>query len=154
VITLRRETGPIPDPPQPPLTIREVSISELDAIAGLDAGAFEPIWHHNRAALESASRQAATFTVIENGREMLGYQLSTWHMDSGHLARLAIRPDRQGQGLGAALVGGMLRFFAERDIAMITVNTQADNTTSQRLYRRLGFEASGHSVPFWSIDLA
>jgi GNAT superfamily N-acetyltransferase len=153
VVTLRRDSGPIPDAAEPPLRIREVSVTEMDSIAALDAMAFAPIWHHDRAALESASRQAATFTVLENGHDMLGYQLSTWHMDSGHLARLAVRPDRQGQGLGAALVGGMLRFFAERNVHTITVNTQADNTASRRLYGRLGFELSGHSVAFWSINL-
>jgi [ribosomal protein S18]-alanine N-acetyltransferase len=154
VITLKRSRGLTPEPPAPPLRIREVGESDLDAVADLDARAFAPTWHHNRLALQTASRQAATFTVLESNHELLGYQLSTWHLSSGHLARLAIRPDRQGQGLGALLVAEMLRFFAARSITTITVNTQADNLSSQRLYRRLGFEPTDHSVAYWSIDLA
>jgi len=153
VITLRRDAGPVPDPPQPPLHIREVRAADLEAVADLDGMAFESIWHHNRATLESASRQAATFTVLEDEQKLLGYQLSTWHIDTGHLARLAIRPDVKGQGLGGLLVGEMIRFFKERNIQHITVNTQEDNTASQRLYKRLGFEPVGHSVDFWSINL-
>ena len=92
--------------------------------------------------------------MLEDGQQILGYQLSTWHIDTGHLARLAIRPERQGQGLGALLVGQMIRFFIERNIHHITVNTQENNTTSQRLYLRLGFKPVGHSVAYWSTDLS
>lgn len=153
VITLRRESGPLPEPPAAPFAIRDVSLADLPDVANLDAMAFAPIWHHNRETLAAASRQAATFTRLDEGPAIAGYQLSTWHMDTGHLARLAIRPDLHGRGLGAALVGGMLRFFQERGVRIITVNTQADNMSSQRLYHKLGFQASGHSVSYWSIDL-
>jgi len=154
VVTLRRDAGPMPEPPQPPLAIREVMAADFDAVADVDGMAFESIWHHNRAALEGASRQAATFTLLEDGQNILGYQLSTWHIDTGHLARLAIRPDRQGKGLGALLVGEMIRFFDARNVHHITVNTQEDNIASQRLYHRLGFRPAGHSVAYWSIDLS
>lgn len=153
VVTLRRDLGPLPDRPEPPLVIREVRAADMDAVADVDGMAFEAIWHHNRATLEAASRQAATFTVLEDGGQILGYQLSTWHIDTGHLARLAIRPDRQGQGLGALLVGEMIRFFLERNVHHITVNTQENNLSSQRLYQRLGFKLVGHSVAYWSIEL-
>ena len=153
VVTLRRDTGPLPDPPQPPLVIREVTAADFDAVADVDGMAFQSIWHHNRATLEAASRQAATFTLLEDGQDVLGYQLSTWHIDTGHLARLAIRPDRQGQGLGALLVGEMIRFFMTRNVQHITVNTQENNLASQRLYNRLGFQPAGHNVAYWSVDL-
>ena len=47
----------------------------------------------------------------------------------------------------------MLRFFQQRGISLITVNTQADNLRSQRLYHRLGFEVLGPSAPVWTLDL-
>jgi ribosomal-protein-alanine N-acetyltransferase len=154
VVTLRRDFGPVPDRPRPPLTIRDVRAADLDAVADVDGMAFESIWHHDKTTLEGASRQAATFTVLEDDRRILGYQLSTWHIDTGHLARLAIRPEMQGQGLGGLLVGEMIRFFMERNIYHITVNTQENNLASQRLYQRLGFKLVGHSVAYWSTDLS
>lgn len=154
VITLRRMSSQTPPLPQTSLRIRNAVQDDLDNIAALDAMAFELCWHHNRIALETAWKQAATFTVAESCGELLGYQLSTWHIDTGHLARLAVRPDHQGKGLGILLVSQMLRFFADRGVSVITVNTQADNIASQRLYRRLGFEPVNHSVAFWSLALA
>jgi len=78
-------------------------------VVRLDALAFEPIWHHNRAAMESAARQAATFTVLEETRKcwVTSSARGTWTADtwrgspSGQTARA---------GLGAALVAGCCAF--------------------------------------------
>jgi ribosomal-protein-alanine N-acetyltransferase len=126
---------------------------DVEAVATLDANAFEPIWQLSRNALVDAQRQAATFTVAEIDNQIVGYQLSTWHLESGHLARLAISPDLRGQRIGQQLVIQMLHFFAERQVHSITVNTQADNTSSQKLYQRLGFQPTHHVVPVWETLL-
>jgi ribosomal-protein-alanine N-acetyltransferase len=155
VITLVRRRGPIPLPPVPPVTIREMGrdTGELDTVARLDAAAFDPIWRYDRDTLATAQAHAATFSCLERDGEMLGYQLSTAHGESGHLARLAVLPEAQGQGYGSALVGGMLRHFERRGITVITVNTQEDNLRSQRLYDRLGFIPTGHRAPVWTLNL-
>lgn len=154
VITLRRWGGPLPAEPAPPYTIREVrSEADLEAAAAVDAQAFEPLWRYNRATLQVAMTQAATFTLLERDGRALGYQLSTLHGEAGHLARLAVLPSEQGKGFGGLLVGSMLRFMQERGVTTVTVNTQSDNFRSQRLYQRLGFERTGDGVPVWTLNL-
>jgi GNAT superfamily N-acetyltransferase len=153
VVTLERSGGSLPPPVAPPLCIRNVTHDDLETIEQVDATAFHPLWHHNRAALRAAQQQSATFTVIEHKGDILGYQLSTWYIDTGHLARLAVKPDAQGRGLGKALVGEMLRFFEKQGTTRVTVNTQEDNLVSQNLYTHLGFDFTGHSVPVWTLEL-
>ncbi|HLV44537.1 MAG TPA: GNAT family N-acetyltransferase, partial [Aggregatilineales bacterium] len=154
VVTMQRRSGPIPAAPEPPLVLREVrSAGELAEIAWLDAQAFGPLWQYDRDTLAAARREAATFTRLERDGQLLGYELSTRHVGSAHLARLAVLPGEQGQGLGGLLVGHMLRFFEARGIHLITVNTQEDNIRSQRLYKRLGFEFTGHRAPVWEAEL-
>jgi len=153
VVTLERSSGTIPPRVASPLRIRDVVPADLAMIEHVDAAAFHPLWHHNRAALEAAHPQSATFTVIELQGSILGYQLSTWYIDTGHLARLAVKPEAQGKGLGKVLVGEMLRFFEERGITRITVNTQEDNLVSQKLYTSLGFHFTGHRVPVWTLSI-
>jgi ribosomal-protein-alanine N-acetyltransferase len=135
------------------LTIREASFADIDCITDIDTAAFEPFWQYNHHIFEIALRQAATFTVIESEKRILGYQLSTWHIESAHLGRLAIIPEWQGHGLGRMLVEEMLRFFEARGIYRVTVNTQANNYPSQRLYKSLGFKTTGHSVPLWTVEM-
>lgn len=155
VITLRRLWGAIPDPPPAPYVVREVRLaSDFEAVMRIDAAAFDVPWRYDRATLEYARQQAATFTVLARGGDILGYQLSTQHGDAGHLARLALLPEAQGHGLGGMLAGEMLRFFWKRGVDDISVNTQEDNLRSQRLYERLDFRRTGHRVPLWELALA
>lgn len=154
VISMARRKGPLPDPPTPPLTTREVQGPvELDEIVRLDHAAFGPLWQYSRDTLAAAQRQSATFTRLERDGALIGYQLSTEHVGSAHLARLAVLPEEQGHGYGAMLIGEMARFFARRDIDLITVNTQEDNIRSQRLYVRLGFRMIGQRAPVWTLAL-
>jgi GNAT superfamily N-acetyltransferase len=154
VISFRRPGGPIPPPPPSgSLQVYEIALTDLDIIAGIDAAAFKPLWQYNQETLELAFMQAATATALAEGERVLGYQLSTQHAGSGHLARLAVVPEAQGQGLGGILIREMLRFFESRGIHAITVNTQADNAPSQCLYRRWGFEPINHSAPVWTLML-
>lgn len=154
VVSMARRRGPVPDPVAPPLAIREVQgPDELDAIARVDHAAFGPLWQYSRDTLAAAQRQSATFTRLERGGELIGYQLSTAHVGSAHLARLAVLPAEQGHGYGGLLVGEMVRFFARQHIELITVNTQEDNIRSQRLYARLGFRMIGQRAPVWTLPL-
>jgi ribosomal-protein-alanine N-acetyltransferase len=153
VVTLQRNFGPVPSPPTPPLQIRPVTRTDLDDVVQVDAASFRPLWQNSHDALLAAQSQASTFTLIELEGEVLGYQLSTWYLDAGHLARLAVKPEARGQGLGKLLVGDTLRFFEERNINKITVNTQADNLISQQLYVDLGFIHTGHRVPMWALNM-
>lgn len=154
VVTLRRVSGYLPPPPEPPYALREVAAeADLSRVVAIDRQAFDPLWQYSLDTLRVAQQEAVTFSLLERDGQPLGYQLSTQHMGTGHLARLAVLPSEQGKGLGAMLIGGMLRFMQQRGIHTVTVNTQSDNTRSQRLYRQLGFETIGDGVPVWTLDL-
>lgn len=153
VVTMRRIQGPQPTQPEPPLRTRPASVADMPAIAQLDASAFGKLWHYNLTMLRFAQLHAASFTVLEDAGRILGYQLSTAHAKSGHLARLAVTPDVQGQGLGALLLGDMMRHFEEQGMTTLTVNTQEDNIRSQRLYKRFGFDYIGFKVPVWTVSI-
>ncbi len=153
VVSLRRSGSDLPESPHLPPGIREITLAELGVAAQVDEQAFTPLWQYSRETLECAFRQAATTTLLEHGKQVLGYQLSTVYAGTGHLARLAIIPEAQGQGYGGLLVREMLCFMAERQVKTVTVNTQADNTKSLRLYTRLGFERTGYSMPVWTLAI-
>jgi ribosomal protein S18 acetylase RimI-like enzyme len=154
VITFR-SADPIPltSPPNENVRIRDSKRADLPGICQVDWAAFDPIWRYDRNALLAASEQSSTCTVLEYKGKIAGYQMSTRYTDSGHLARLAISPSLQGQGLGALLLDQVIYHFRRRRISVVTVNTQQDNLYSQRLYGRYGFEFTGHTVPVWTLNL-
>jgi len=152
IVMLERDQ---PDPAEAPLpegvTVRAMLPSDLPAVAAVDAAAFEPIWQNSLPALNRAFPQAALATVAEAAGEVIGYQISTRNPFGAHLARLAVRPDRQRRGLGAALVVDLTRALANHGLSRLTVNTQSDNRTSLALYRRLGFRETGERYPVYEI---
>lgn len=153
VITLRRDNGSLPPRPNGNYRIYPAAQPELGLITYIDGLAFETLWHYDQETLEIAYSQASSVSIIEVDGWAAGYQLSTYHAQAGHLARLAVLPDAQGRGLGGHLMADLLHSFARRGITTVTVNTQADNIRSQNLYRRMGFKPIQHSVPVWALGL-
>jgi ribosomal protein S18 acetylase RimI-like enzyme len=79
--------------------------------------------------------------------------LTTTSAWGGHLARLAVDPEWQGQGVGHALVNHLLREITRQGIHRLTVNTQRTNWKSINLYRRLNFLETGDQYPVFAIQL-
>jgi GNAT superfamily N-acetyltransferase len=153
IITLRRVSADMPPPFREDVRIRNAYWNDLSTVVQVDHAAFAPLWRMGRGSLRQAARVSALFTVAELGGSIVGYQLSTQHADGGHLARLAVLPDVQGQGVGGALVGHLLRNFIRRGVVNVSVNTQQTNEQSQRLYFRFGFQRTMQDLPFWRITL-
>ncbi|HUV28496.1 MAG TPA: GNAT family N-acetyltransferase, partial [Anaerolineales bacterium] len=114
-----------------------------------DKLAFGSIWHNSRISLEYAFRQAAIATITEIDGEIVGYQISTAMQMGGHLARLAIHPQIQRQGIGYAILRDLLIQFKQRGAMRITVNTQEDNLGSIALYENSGFSRTGETYPVY-----
>jgi ribosomal protein S18 acetylase RimI-like enzyme len=142
-------------PGQPSLEaqIRLMSAEDLPRVAQVDAEAFIDVWQNSLACLEVAYRQAAIASVAEVDRQMVGYQISTATTMGGHLARLAVRPQYQGRGIGYILLQDLLSRFERKGITNVTVNTQQDNPTSLALYKKAGFKETGEVYPVYQYQL-
>lgn len=142
------EYGPFAAPPG--LDVRPVLVEELPALAAIEVAAFEPRWRHSAESLYLAWRQSASFDVALLEGELAGFQFSTSYNGNAHLVRMTVRPDRQGMGIGAALLAHALDGYRARRLRSVTLNTQADNVASQRLYGRFGFQPTGSRYPVWA----
>jgi ribosomal-protein-alanine N-acetyltransferase len=133
--------------------VRPMNFDDIGGVHEVDSAAFAPVWQNSRPSLELAYRQAAVATVAEYQGRMVGYQISTATPVGGHLARLAVVPDCQGQGIGAALVSDLLLQFRRRGASKVTVNTQKDNPSSLSLYQKIGFYLTGEEYPVYLRNL-
>jgi len=150
---VQEETAVPPITPNPHLQIRPVQADDLDALACLEAAAYEPLWQHSAHALQLAQPQSFSFDVALLSNEIAGFQLSS-RTDAGvHLARLTVNPVYQGYGVGSALLLQALSGYHQRGLHTISLNTQIDNRSSQALYKKFGFRASGVRLPVWLKEL-
>lgn len=133
--------------------LRPMTAADLPAVAELDAQAFGPFWHNSLETLRRAFSVAAVATLIESEGGVVAYQLSTGNPLGAHLARLAVRNEAQGRGLGEALVADLIQKMRGRNAERITVNTQNDNYASLALYRKMGFLRTGEEFPVYRYEV-
>jgi ribosomal protein S18 acetylase RimI-like enzyme len=135
------------------ITIRTMLPGDLPTVARIDADAFQPLWQNSLFGLQQAYPQAAIASVAEKDGEVIGYQISTRNSLGIHLARLAVRPDKAGQGVGRALVMDLCKKVESQGISRLTVNTQSDNSTSLALYKKTGFRLTGETFPVYQFQV-
>lgn len=134
-------------------SIRPMSELDLDDVSRVDTKAFATLWHNSLESLKLAFQQATVATVAETDGEIVGYQMSTPSPIGAHLARLAVLPEAQGQGIGYALVADLLSNMRGLGGKSVSVNTQQDNLSSLALYEKAGFNHTGETFPVYKMDL-
>lgn len=134
----------------PDLQMRPLIVEDIPALVEMEAAAFEPRWRHSAADLNFAWRNSLSFDVALLDGKPVAYQVSTGGDGNAHLARMTVHPERQGLGIGAALLATAIDKYRLQNIRTVSLNTQSDNQASHRLYERFGFRQTGHSYPVWS----
>jgi ribosomal-protein-alanine N-acetyltransferase len=132
-----------PEDHPPQIRIRKMDQKDIEAVVTVDRAAFNKLWQNSQSGLQAGLMESAVATVAENSSGIVGYQISTATSTGGHLARLAVLPQFQGQGIGYAIVHDMLAQFARRGAHNVSVNTQIGNLASLALYHKIGFQRTG-----------
>jgi ribosomal-protein-alanine N-acetyltransferase len=149
VVTLGRVGDELPILQPHPFVIQNAYLDVLPELVAIDHTAFDAPWQMSRDEIRHAQRQAASCTVAVFEERIIGYQVSTRHQNTAHLARLAVHPEFQGRGVGAVLLHDLIRGLLRRNVRSITVNTQRSNTHSHQLYARFNFRPNGYDLPVW-----
>ena len=136
----------------PGLEIRSVRATDLIPLENIEAEAFEPLWRHSASSLMLARRHAFCFDVAEIDGQIVGFQFSTLARSGAHLSRMTVAPMFQGRGVGSALLVHAFDHYRRRGMDTVSLNTQADNQISKKLYQRFGFRPNGQRFPVWAID--
>jgi ribosomal-protein-alanine N-acetyltransferase len=134
--------------------LRPLRQADLPAVVGVDERAFAPLWRNSLESLSAAMSQAIVATGVEVDGRLVAYQMTTASPFGAHLARLAVDPDHQRQGMATDLVVDLIQHLGRRGFDSVTLNTQADNLRSQDLYRGLGFRETGQRYPVFETALS
>ncbi len=135
------------------ISIRPAEREHLPQLRRIDRLAFPPPWQLARHEMWRALRLCSESSIALVGGRIAAFQLCSREGAAAHLARLAVEPAAQRQGIGSALLAQLLSRLRARQVHTITVNTQASNISSQRLYQRLGFARAGYDLEMWRKTL-
>jgi ribosomal protein S18 acetylase RimI-like enzyme len=147
IISYARWDGPIPDAGSAQVCLRPAAPEDAETAAGIDIQAFEPMWRYPPALHAAMIARLPYYRIAEWEGLPVGYVSGDIVLGQGQIIRLAVRPAWQGRGIGRRLLADALEFFAQQGVRPVTLNTQADNLRSRRLYEAFGFERVNVEVP-------
>lgn len=122
------------------LRVRMMSAADVPALLGIERELFGPeAWSEAVFRSELAQGDSRTYVVAEEDGQPLGYGGLVAYPDDAWVQTVAVRRDRWGQGVGAAILEELLADAARRGRERVGLEVRADNSRAQQLYRRYGF---------------
>lgn len=124
------------------MILREMLVGDLDQVMKIEESLFAVPWTRE-GYFTFLTRENSMFLVVEEKGEILGYCGLLMVLDEGDVTNVAVRGDRQREGIGNFLMESLIRLSREQGIRMIHLEVRAGNETAIRLYERLGFVRDG-----------
>ncbi|MBQ0001849.1 MAG: ribosomal protein S18-alanine N-acetyltransferase [Clostridiales bacterium] len=124
------------------MILREMLVDDLDGVMEIEHDLFHMPWT-KEGYFTYLTRKDAMFFVVEEKGKILGYMGLITVLDEADVTNVAVRRDRQREGIGQFLVSSMIRLAEDMGINMIHLEVRVGNETAIRLYERLGFKRDG-----------
>lgn len=83
------------------------------------------------------------WAMLDPSGTLLGYAFMSMAVGEGHVLNLCIDPDRQGEGLGRALMRYLLEQASAERLTIVLLEVRKSNHIALRLYQSLGFARVG-----------
>ena len=131
------------------MTFREMTVEDLEQGVEIENRLFSDPWT-KEGFFTFLTRDDAMFLVVEEKEKILGYCGLLMVLDEGDITNVAVRRDRQKEGIGAFLMQSLIRLAAERGVTTIHLEERVGNETTIRLYERMGLTGDGIRKAYYS----
>jgi ribosomal-protein-alanine N-acetyltransferase len=83
------------------------------------------------------------YVVAETDSTIVGYACLNAVGGKGDVQTIAVRPDRQGQGIAGSILADLIATATACGCSEVSLYVRADNARARRLYQRTGFTETG-----------
>lgn len=125
------------------IAIREMYLSDLDAIMDIEATSFPTPWSRSAFHSELLENTFAVYLVLEFYGRVVAYGGMWIILDEAHVTNVAVHQDFRGHYLGKRMMRGLIQRATELGARRMTLEVRRSNTIAQNLYQRLGFVQLG-----------
>jgi ribosomal protein S18 acetylase RimI-like enzyme len=143
VITYEIGVGSVPRMPQRHLRLERVALGDirsLEIVASIDAEAFPWLWRNSQAEFnEYLGTPDVSLSLLRFDGAPVAYIGATLFTNWGHIDRIAVRPELQGNGFARAALILAINNLRQQGASRVGLSTQKTNLRSQRLYEHFGF---------------
>ncbi len=130
------------------MVIVQMERKHVSQVAELEKLCFADPWSEKSIASE-LENGLACWLVAAEGDAVAGYVGSQTVMGESDMMNLAVHPDFRRQGIGEALVNGLIDALGQRGSSSLTLEVRASNLPAQKLYQKLGFVQVGRRPNYY-----
>ena len=134
------------------MTFREMLVEDLDQVVEIENSLFSVPWS-KEGFFTFLIKDESMFFVVEEKGKILGYCSMQIVLDEGDILNVAVRRERQKEGIGYFLVDSMLMMAEARGVRTVHLEVREGNDTARRLYQRLGFIEDGLRKNYYTDPL-
>jgi ribosomal-protein-alanine N-acetyltransferase len=116
---------------------------DIKYIVEIEKLSFSTPWSSAAFLSELQHPEQTVYFVARVRGQVVGYVGMWIIMDEGHITNIAIHPNYRGKGIGTRLLSFLFAVSRQRGIGSQTLEVRRTNIRAQKLYRRMGFVASG-----------
>jgi [ribosomal protein S18]-alanine N-acetyltransferase len=118
-------------------------------VAPIERTVFSDPWSERD--LHDCVSTGVPFLVAEQGGAVIGYVIARHALDEAEILNLGVVPTRQRQGVGRALVQGMLGQLRQWGVATVFLEVRESNSAARQLYGALGFAQVGRRRNYYRL---
>lgn len=86
------------------------------------------------------SNENSVYSVFEEDGETIGYAFGTVIIDEGELYRIAVSPEKRGNGIGESLLRDFVENCRNKGAVKLFLEVRSRNVPARRLYEKIGFK--------------
>jgi ribosomal-protein-alanine N-acetyltransferase len=134
----------------PRLSIGPMRYEDIATVQSIERDIFVSPWPKNAYASELAQNRQASYLVMRQGGEIVGYA-GLWRVaHEAHVTTIGVRASDQGKGYGTALFAALVHRAYDMGARWITLEVRSTNLHAIRMYERFGFRAIGRRRGYYT----
>ncbi len=119
--------------------IRRMTLADTWEAAALEAANFPMPWPLSAFEFEIQENPVARYLMAEESGRLIGFAGAHMILEEGHITNVVVAESARGQGIGRALMQGLMQYAANLGVRYLTLEVRASNTPAIALYQSLGF---------------
>lgn len=130
------------------MIIAKMNEAHVLQIAELEKMCFNDPWSENSIVSELDNKLSLWLVALEDDK-VVGYVGSQTVLGETDMMNIAVHPDHRKQGIGTALIVGLIGALKKRGSHSLMLEVRVSNETAISVYRKLGFEEVGRRKNYY-----
>ncbi|MDY4669495.1 MAG: ribosomal protein S18-alanine N-acetyltransferase [Oliverpabstia sp.] len=124
------------------IEIRQMQLDDLEQVMEIENENFSVPWTET-GFFTFLIREDTLFLVAQEGEEILGYCGVVMVQDEGDITNVAVKKNRQNQGVGKKLMEELVKYTEQEGVTRLFLEVRASNEPAIHLYQNMGFVQTG-----------